>query len=81
MAALSARFEARAPEERAGIAAALKSGDNRTIVDRAHKLAGIAGMLGFGAVGEAALALEETARAGGDVAPPAARLFGLLEAL
>lgn len=40
-------------------------GDRGRIIDRAHKLAGIAGMLGAPEVGAAALALEEAAQAGG----------------
>lgn len=36
------------------------------LIERAHKLAGLAGMLGAPAVGEAALQLEETVRSGRD---------------
>jgi hypothetical protein len=48
---------------------------------RAHNLAGLGAMLGFPAVGEAALALEFAAEHGEDMAGPAARLDALLEAL
>ncbi|MGN6499300.1 MAG: Hpt domain-containing protein [Tsuneonella sp.] len=81
LAELAGRFAARAPQERDAIAAALAAGDAATVVDRAHKLAGIAGMFGHADVGAAALALEEAVRAGGDGAAEGARLIGLLGAL
>ncbi|MGN6499707.1 MAG: Hpt domain-containing protein [Tsuneonella sp.] len=81
LAELAARFSARAPQEREAIAAALAAGDAAVVIDRAHKLAGIAGMFGHAEVGAAALALEEAVRAGGDGAAEGARLLGLLAAL
>lgn len=81
MAELAARFAARAGEERRAVAEALAAGDAATLRARAHKLAGIAGMVGHDAIGRAALALEETVEAGGDPAPAARKLTGMLEAL
>lgn len=81
LAELAARFAARAPEEREAIAAALASGDRQWVIDRAHKLAGIAGMFGHPHVSEAALALEEAARAGRDGSTEGARLLDLLGAI
>ncbi len=81
LAELAARFAARASAERTAIAEALASGDTPAVVDRAHKLAGIAGMFEHHEVGEAALALEEAALAGEDCAQPGAALLALLDGL
>jgi HPt (histidine-containing phosphotransfer) domain-containing protein len=81
LAELAARFAARAPAERAAIAEALAAGDTQEVIDRAHKLAGIAGMFGHHEVGQAALALEEAAMAGEDCAQPGAALLALLDRL
>ena len=81
MAELAARFAARAGEERLGLVAALAADDRATLRDRAHKLAGLAGMMGHEDIGQAALALEETIEAEGDPGPAAAKLTGLLAAL
>ncbi len=81
MAELAARFTARAGEERMAIAAALAANDRATLRDRAHKLAGIAGMMGHDAIGRAALALEETVESGGDPAAAARQLTAMLDAL
>lgn len=54
--------------------------DRAEVIERAHKLAGIAGMLGAPTVGEAALALEEAARAGGDYAAAFSALIDAIEA-
>lgn len=81
IAALAAKFAARAPEERAALAQAIEAGDEAALIERAHKLAGIAGMFGHHAIGEAALAVEEAALAGGDWRPLAADLLAKLDAL
>lgn len=81
MAELSARFSARAADDSGAIAEALAADDRATLADIAHKLAGNAGMFGHHAIGEAALALEEAAESGAEVAAPAARLRHLLAAL
>jgi HPt (histidine-containing phosphotransfer) domain-containing protein len=81
LAELAARFAARAPLEREALAAALAAGDTATLIDRAHKLAGIAGMVGHPEVGAAALDLEEAVRAGGDGSAEGERLLGLLAAI
>lgn len=52
-------FVARLGDERAAFLAAHKAQDWPAIMHRAHKLAGLAGMLGAPEVGEAALQLEE----------------------
>ena len=78
MAELSARFEARAAEERAALAEALARNDREALRDRAHKLVGIAGMFGFPAIGDAASALETAAEIGEDVQGPARALDTLL---
>jgi HPt (histidine-containing phosphotransfer) domain-containing protein len=79
LAELAARFAARAPAERAAIASALAASDRAELVDRAHKLAGIAGMFGHSAIGAAALAVEEAALAGEDCSRQGAALLELLE--
>lgn len=81
MTELAARFNARAAEERQALAAALASEDRGAIVSIAHRLAGIAGMFHRDEIGAAALALEEAAEAGQDMAVPTARLDTLLARL
>ena len=81
IAELSARFAARAADERDAIADALQTGDRAAIIDRAHKLAGIAGMFGHSKVGEAALALEQAALAGEDCTATGDALLEQLSAL
>jgi HPt (histidine-containing phosphotransfer) domain-containing protein len=78
LADLAARFAERLPAERAAIAEALSAGDREKLVDRAHKLAGIAGMFGRSDIGTAALELEERVRADADFQDEAARLLALL---
>jgi len=79
------RFQARAGDELAVIEAALANGDRPTIIDRAHKLAGIAGMFGYPEIGDAAFSLEQAALAdeetGGALLPAGERLRTLLAAL
>lgn len=79
LAELAARFAARAPAERAAISDALAASDRAALVDRAHKLAGIAGMFGHSDIGVAALAVEEAALAGEDCAQQGAALLELLD--
>ncbi len=81
MAELADRFASRATEERATISEALQSGNREALRDRSHKLAGIAAMFGFPAIGEAALALEMAAENGDDVHAPAQLLDALLAEL
>ena len=81
LAELSARFRERASAEREIIDSALASGNRVVLAERAHKLAGNAGMFGEAEIGLAALELEEAAETGADVAGPAARLLALLDAL
>lgn len=81
VAELAARFAARAPEERTAIANALAIGDTAALIERAHKLAGVAGMFGHADIGAAALALEETALAGKDYSQRVALLLALLDRL
>lgn len=80
MAELAARFAASGGEHRSAIAAAVAAQDRAAIVHHAHRLAGIAPMLGHPAIGEAAARLEESAEAG-DYAPDAAALDLLLAQL
>ena len=81
MATLAQRFAARAADERAGLAAELAQDDRDAVRQRAHKLAGIAPMFGFPALGEAALDLEMAAEEDADMAAPGAAVLALLEAI
>ena len=81
MAELTARFAARAAEERTTLEHELATGDRAAVQFRAHKLAGLGAMFGHPAIGEAALALEAAAEHGDDMAGPAARLDTLLASL
>ena len=81
LAELSQRFASRAADERRAIEQALAEGDRGTVAQRAHKLAGNAGMFGQPKIGAAALELEEAAESGGELEPAASRLIGLLAAL
>lgn len=80
MAELAARFAASAGEYRCAIAAAVAAQDRAAIVHHAHRLAGIAPMLGHPAIGEAAVRLEDSGEAG-DYARDAAALDLLLARL
>lgn len=73
------RFAVRLREERAALAAEPESGALEALLDRAHRLAGIAGMLGAAEVGEAALELEETLRAGENHADALAALRAAID--
>ena len=81
LAELSARFRERAGCEREIIEEALARGDRAVLAERAHKLAGNAGMFGEAEIGAAALEMEEAAETGADVVEPAKRLVALLDAL
>lgn len=80
MAQLAARFAASAGEYRRAVAQAVADADRPAIVLHAHRLAGIAPMLGHPAIGDAAARLEESAEAA-DYAADAAMLDLLLTRL
>lgn len=75
---LKAKFAARLASEGDDFRTLHAAGDRAGLIDRAHKLAGIAGMVGFPAVGEAALQLEEAALSEGDYVT---QMHGLLAAI
>lgn len=79
LAPLKAKFAARLEGEVEALRAAWARRDTETIIDRAHKLAGLAGMVGAPKVGEAALLLEETARSGADPAGQLSELIAEIE--
>ena len=81
LAELGRKFAARAREERAALAQAMADDDRTALRDRAHKLAGIAPMVGFPRVGEAALALELAAEDGAAITAPAQALDQTLAAI
>ncbi|MBX7497008.1 Hpt domain-containing protein [Qipengyuania sp. 6B39] len=80
LAALSARFAAAAEHESLVMESASSQGDWQAVRDRAHAMAGTAPMLGFAAIGDAALALELAIESGGDPAAALKRLDALLRA-
>lgn len=81
LAELSARFRQRASEDCAALAEAVAADDRPAVAERAHKLAGNAGMFGYAGIGAAALELELAAETKGDMRAPAERLLALLAAL
>ena len=81
MAELSARFARQAGEYREELLGADSAGDRTAIRDRAHKLAGIAPMLGHPDIGAAALELEEAVETKSDYRAAFARLERLLAAV
>lgn len=81
MAELGARFAGRAEGEANEITALMTADDRAGLAERAHKLAGTAGMFGHPQVGAAALALETAAESGADYRACGAALIGLLGAL
>lgn len=81
VAELERRFVGQAAEHRQAIAGAVATGNRQELAERAHKLAGIAGMFGRSEIGAAALALEQAAESASDPQPAAARLIDLLGAL
>jgi HPt (histidine-containing phosphotransfer) domain-containing protein len=64
LAAIAERFAAQAGEAAAEIAAALDRDDWSELARLGHSLAGRAGMFGYGAMGDAARAVEEAVDAG-----------------
>jgi HPt (histidine-containing phosphotransfer) domain-containing protein len=78
LAELRSRLAARLVDEHAAFETLLAIGDRQGLAARAHKLAGIAGMLGAAEVGELAQELEEDILAGADFAVNAANLIALL---
>ena len=81
MAELSARFARQAGEYREELLGADRAGDRTAVRDRAHKLAGIAPMLGHPDIGSAALELEEAIETQSDCRTAFARLDRLLAAI
>jgi HPt (histidine-containing phosphotransfer) domain-containing protein len=79
LAPLRAKFTSRLVHEQGAFREAEARGDTEAIIDRAHKLAGLAAMMGAPTVGEAALLLEETARSGSDHADALAALLAAIE--
>ncbi|MGY6552872.1 MAG: Hpt domain-containing protein [Erythrobacter sp.] len=77
---MTQKFLARLSDERAALLELAELGGWDQIIDRAHKLAGIAGMLGAPQVGEAALCFEETARADSPCDAEFAALIAAIEA-
>lgn len=77
MAALRARFIARAAADRAALAEAGQAGDDAEIRRIAHGLAGAAGTFGFPEVSAAALRVEEA----DDIRPMLEALFAALDQL
>lgn len=78
LAELRSRLAARLVDEHAAFETLLAVGDRQGLAVRAHKLAGIAGMLGAAEVGELAQQLEEEILAGTDCTKQAASLIALL---
>lgn len=79
LAPLRTKFAGRLAGEVEVLRTAWARRDRNTVIDRAHKLAGLAGMVGAPEVGEAALQLEETARSGADFAEELSRLIAAIE--
>ncbi|MFO6445940.1 Hpt domain-containing protein [Erythrobacter sp. NE805] len=79
LAPLRAKFANRLPGEIEALRAAWARRDRETIIERAHKLAGLAGMVGAPEVGETALQLEESARSGADYAGQLSQLIAAIE--
>lgn len=64
LAALAERFAAQAAETGVAIEDSLERGDRAELSRLSHSLAGRAGMFGYGAIGDAARAVEEAIDAG-----------------
>lgn len=73
-----AKFAAALPAHREALVRFHAEGDREGMIDRAHKLAGISGMLGAPEVGEAALLFEEALLACDETAE---RFAALLDAI
>jgi HPt (histidine-containing phosphotransfer) domain-containing protein len=76
---LRQRFADRAPAQAAQLRAAVEAGDVEAVAALAHKLAGIAGMVGYPQIGEASLDVEERVIDGKDAGEAVRRLLALLE--
>ena len=63
---LRERFVSRLAQDRADIIRARKAGDNRTVRNIAHRLAGASASFGFPEIGEAAVRLEAAIDSGDD---------------
>lgn len=81
MAELAARFATQANTYRQELSQADAEGDRGLMRDRAHKLAGIAPMLGHAEIGAAALTLEEAIEDGSDYRDALDRLDRCLAAV
>lgn len=79
MAALRERFLERAASDRVALAAAGEAGDFAAIRDLAHRLAGVAGTLGFPEISVLARALEDAG--GAEIAPALDRLLTSIDRL
>lgn len=79
LAPLRAKFYAALPEHREAFLHLHAKGDRDGLIERAHKLAGLAGMLGAPEVGEAALLLEEALRAGDNARQDFAALLAAID--
>lgn len=79
MAELRHKFLQRCPAEAAGLATARSKRDRDEIIGRAHKLAGLAGTLGFHVIGSEAAALEAAGEAGDSIDDLSRALIELLE--
>ena len=81
LAELSARFAARAGPEAEALGQAIVADDRDEVISRAHKLAGVAALMGQPKIGAAALNLEETALDGKDYRKLGERLCAMLAEL
>lgn len=81
MAELAARFASRAAQERKVICEAIVAGDRAIVAERAHKLAGLAGMMGHPEITTSALALEAAVEAGRTLEGEGQNLLDLLAAV
>lgn len=79
LAPLRAKFAVRLGEEAEKFRNLKASGARDEIIGHAHKLAGLAGMMGAPEVSEVALLLEETARSGADYSGELAELIAAIE--
>jgi HPt (histidine-containing phosphotransfer) domain-containing protein len=64
LAAIAERFAAQTGEAATAICAALDAGNHAELARLAHSMAGRAGMFGYGAIGDAARAVEEAVDGG-----------------
>lgn len=81
LADLAKRFAAQAPGQAEAVRILVREGNTAALGELAHKLAGIAGMLGHPSLGQAAIELEEAIERGDDPRLATDRLLRLLDAL